>query len=127
MNFHSILFEGSENRNRGEKIEPPVFFRDLNFDQIVDAITAGREEYNLKPFFCARLPDLAAIEYRHEIMRDLEREALFRSIKSFSIQMHSMRVHLTASEKSYYKYQKGALFLEAAEIYWNRITRSTRT
>jgi DNA mismatch repair ATPase MutS len=117
MSFHSILFEGSDDGNRGETIETPVFFRDLNLDQIVDEITASREEYNLKPFFCTRLTNLDGIAYRHEVMRDLENEVLFQSIKSFSTQMHSVRAYLTTADKLYYKYQQEAWFLEAAEIY----------
>jgi DNA mismatch repair protein MutS len=121
--FKSILFEPAGARTRGDKIEPPAFFRDLNLDQIVDAITAGREEYNLKPFFYTRVTNPDGIAYRHEVMRDLERDALFHSIKSFSTQMHGMRVRLAASEKSYYKYQKEALFLEAAEIYCDAVEK----
>ena len=79
--FHSILFEFPDSGNLGDTIEPPDFFRDLNLDQIVNAITASREEYNLKPFFYARLTDLAAIVYRQEIMRDLESEPLFVGVK----------------------------------------------
>ncbi len=51
INFHSILFETSYAENPKVKIEPSDFVHDLNIDQIVDAITAVREEYNLKPFF----------------------------------------------------------------------------
>jgi DNA mismatch repair ATPase MutS len=121
MSFHSILFEGSDDGNRGETPEAPPFFRDLNLDQIVDAITAGRQEYDLKPFFYTRLTDLAAIAYRHEIMRDLENEVLFQGIKSFSRKMRTMREHLTAAGKLYYKYQKERWLLDAVNIYGEAI------
>jgi DNA mismatch repair ATPase MutS len=121
MSFHSILFEGSDDGNNGETPEAPACFRDLNLDQIVDAITAGRQEYDLKPFFYTRLTDLAAIAYRHEIMRDLENEVLFQGIKSFSTQMRTMREHLASAEKLYYKYQKERWLLDAVNIYGEAI------
>ena len=120
MSFHSILFEGSDDGNR-PTVEAPAFFRDLNLDQIVDAVTAGRQEYDLKPFFYTPLTDLAAIAYRHAIMRDLENDVLFQRIKSFSRQMRTMRAHLAAAEKLYYKYHKEGWFLDAVEIYCEAI------
>ncbi|MGH7988960.1 MAG: MutS-related protein [Limisphaerales bacterium] len=121
--FHSILFESSDSGIVGDKIELPDFFRDLNLDQIVDAITRDREEYNLKPFFYTRLTNLAAIVYRQEIMRDLEREPLFAGIKSFSNQMHAMRNHLAAAQNWQYKYSKERWFLDAAETYCDAVTQ----
>jgi hypothetical protein len=115
--FRSILFDGENAGNCGEESETPEFFRDLNLDQIVDVITAGRDEYNLKPFFCARLTDPALIEYRQQVTHDLEDEALFQSIKSFANRLRTMRVHLTAAKERYYKYEKEAWFLEAVEDY----------
>ena len=72
MTFHSILFERTEDSIKKETLEAPDFFVDLNLDQIIDAITAGKQEYHLKPLFYTSLNDIDAIEYRHEIMRDLE-------------------------------------------------------
>jgi len=115
--FRSILFGGTNGADVEPSADAPAFFRDLNLDQIVDAITADRDEYNLKPFFYARLTDLAAIEYRQQVMRDLENEPLFESLRSFSKHMRLVREHLTAAEKRYYKYEKEAWFLDAVELY----------
>lgn len=117
VTFHSILFERTEGGTKKETIEAPDFFADLNLDQVIDAITAGREEYNLKPFFYISLKDTGAIQYRHEIMRDLENKILFEHIKSFAQKMRAMREHLAQADKLHYKYQKERWFLDAVEIY----------
>ena len=122
MTFHSILFEGPEDGKR-QMIEAPAFFRDLNLDKVVDAVTAGREEYDLKPYFYTPLTDIEAIAYRHEIMRDLENEDVFQSIKLFSRQMSMMRQHLTGADKLYYKYQKERWFLDAVEVYCEAVAQ----
>ncbi|RKL63588.1 DNA mismatch repair protein MutS, partial [Thermoanaerobacteraceae bacterium SP2] len=94
---------------------------DLNLDQIIDAITAGKQEYNLKPFFYTSLNDIDAIKYRHEIMLDLENKILFENIKSFAQRMRAMREHLAQKDKLYYKYQKESWFLDAVEIYCDAV------
>ena len=119
--FHSILFATPEDRV-DKSLEAPVFFVDLNCDQVVDAITAGREEYNLKPFFYAHLRRVDAIEYRQEVMQDLEQSALLRQVNAFAQEMRRMREHLGRAGKLHYKEQKQAWFLDAVEIYCDAIT-----
>jgi len=121
MSFHSILFEGTEDSITKETLEAPIFFIDLNLDQIIDAITAGKQEYNLKPFFYTPLNDVDAVKYRHEIFRDLENKKMFEDIKSFSQKMRTMREHLAKADKLYYKYQKERWFLETIEIYCDAV------
>ena len=117
MVFHSILFENSKESKKKETFDVPIFFRDLNLDQIIDAITAGKEEYNLKPFFYTSLNDIDAIKYRQEIARDLENETLLEKIKSFALKMSATRRHLALVNKLYYKHHKEGWFLEAVNIY----------
>ncbi len=67
MPFQSILFDNPESGREINKQEAPDFFADLNLDQIVESITSGRDEYNLKPFFYIPLKRVEAINYRQEI------------------------------------------------------------
>jgi DNA mismatch repair protein MutS len=122
MTFHSILFERPEDSPKEELLEAPVFFVDLNLDQIVDAITAGKEAYHLKPFFYISLNDVEAIKYRQEISQDLENEILLANIDSFALKMTTMRRYLSLEEELYYKYHKEAWFLEAVQIYCETVT-----
>ncbi len=125
--FQSILFK--ERENSGEKrifnnnaLPVPSFFADLNLDQIINTITAGREEYNLKTFFYTSLNDIATIKYRQEITHDLENELLFENIKSFTQKMVTIRRYLALVEKLYYKYHKEGWFLEAADMYCDAVS-----
>ena len=115
--FRSILFDESGPGADIDGREAPEFFTDLNLDQVVASITAGREEYDLKPFFHTLLNRVETIHYRHDIFRDLENKVLFGQITSFARKMRAMRGHLAQADKLHYKYQKQRWFLEAADIY----------
>jgi len=121
--FCSVLFDRAEDRARVERAQEPALFRDLNLDQVIAAITIGREEYDLKPFFYVPLRDVAAVEYRQEILRDLEPEAVRESIRSFAQKMRSMRGLLGQVDKLHYTYQKESWFFDAAETYGEAVSR----
>jgi DNA mismatch repair protein MutS len=120
MRFQSILFKNPDARI-DDTLEAPDFFIDLNLDQIINAITAGKQEYYLKPFFYSPMKDTDAIEYRQEVMRDLENEILFEKINSFAQKMGLMGSHLAQAEKLHYKYQQEKWFLDAVDIYCGAI------
>ena len=117
--FHGILFDEAD-----AVIEPdqPAFFADLNLDQIVEAVTAGRAEYDLAPFFYTRLRTAEAIAYRHEILRDLADRALAESVAWFAGQMRAMREHLAQAAKLHYPRQRQSWFLDAVAIYCDAVT-----
>jgi DNA mismatch repair protein MutS len=119
--FHSILFDRSAASGEVRE-DPPEFFTDLNLDQIVEAIVAGRAEYNLKPFFYTPLNCVETIEYRQEIFKDLENPVLAGLIRSFAHEMREMRSHLAQTEKSYYHREKQAWFLDAVDGYCAAVT-----
>ena len=95
----------------------------LNLDQVVAAITARRDEYNLKPFFHAPPPDLETVHYRHEVMQDLEQETVIDFVKAFSAKMRSMREQIARLNKLHYRFQKEAVFLDAIAFYCDAVAQ----
>ncbi len=126
MVFQSILLQDTAEPLADGQLTVPEFFVDLNLDQIVSAITAGREEYDLKPFFYVPLHDIDTINFRHEIMQDLERSSLLDSIKHFAQSMRAVREHLAIFGKLYYQRQKERWFLDAVNVYCDAVVRLVR-
>ncbi|HEY6999139.1 MAG TPA: DNA mismatch repair protein MutS, partial [Candidatus Binatia bacterium] len=126
MPFQSILFERTADAATSETTEAPDFFLDLNLNQVIDAITAEKEEYKLKPFFYSSLHDPGAIQYRQEIIRDLEDSVVFDSVKWFAQQMRAVREQLAEADKLEYKWQKDSSFLDAVDIYCDAVADLVR-
>ena len=116
MTFHSILYE-TEKNIIDDKLEAPGFFKDLNLGQVIDSITEGKKDYNLKPFFYSCFNDKRTIEYRQEIMRDLENEVISGYIKSFAKGISTIRNYISLTKNLEYKYHKEGWFLETVGIY----------
>lgn len=126
MTFQSILFHNIADRDSEERLTAPDFFVDLNLDQVIAAITADKEEYDLLPFFYMPLHDVDAITYRHEIMQALEEMRLFDNIKAFAESMRAMRGHRAQAEKLHYRRQQERWFLLAVNTYCSAVTRLYR-
>ncbi|CAG0945083.1 partial DNA mismatch repair protein MutS, partial [Anaerolineae bacterium] len=126
MTFHSILFERIEDSIREEPLEQPAFFADLNLDQVINAITARKKEYNLKPFFYMPLRDVETIHYRHQVMQDMEDATLMAHINAFAEKMILVRRYLTLVKKLDFSHHKKGWFLEAALVYCDAVTELAR-
>lgn len=115
--MRSILFGWSDADTPELSLEEPACFHELNLDQVVAAVTAGKQEYDLVPFFRTLLRDPDAVLYRQQVFQDLEDEFLFESIKSFEGRMRITRRHLVFSEKLDYRYQKELWLLDSIDRY----------
>ena len=62
------------------------------------------------------------MEYRHQILQDMEDQALWRALAEFADRMRDMRKHLEQSAKLRYRYQKESWFLDAARIYCQAVS-----
>ena len=116
MGFNGILFDWPHSLD-ADQPEEPACFGDLHLDQVLASMTAGREDYDLKPFFYTPLRDIGAVRYRHEVICDLEKPEVLGSVRAFAEQMRRMREHLAQVGKLRYKQQKQRWFLDAVDSY----------
>jgi hypothetical protein len=103
----------------------PEFFRDLNLDQVVEAMVAGREGYDLAPFFYTPV-SRAEVRYRQAVMGDLEIRSVLEHVTGFAATMRRMGEHVRRSAKLHYRYQQESVFLQAAELYVKAVTDLAR-
>jgi DNA mismatch repair protein MutS len=122
----SILFSRPEAKAEGLILDQPQCFPDLNLDQLLDSITAGRKEYHLEPFFYTLLGSTDEVRYRHEVFWDLEQEQLLEAVRSFSAGMSAMRQNLALAEKLEYRYEKKRWLLEAIDAYCDAVSALAR-
>jgi len=118
--FESIL------RPVGLPDEPgidPDYFHDLHLDEIVRSVTAGRDPYDLVPFFRERATDVETVRYRQQVFRDLDRQPVMSVIRSFAAGMREVRAHRDLAAKAYYGYERERWVLEAAST-WCRTSRA---
>jgi hypothetical protein len=121
--FQSILFPKGESSEEIDRRSEPDCFPDLNLDQVVTAVTAARDEYNLKPFYYASFRDRAVIQYRHDVFRDLERPPTVEAMRCFASAVQGLRGYLGQAEKLYYERQKQRCLLDGIDIYCGAVRR----
>lgn len=120
MTFNSILFKNKPEEYPIIKSEPS-FFTDLNLDQVVEAATKGKQDYNLQPYFYSPLHDEDSIAYRQAVFQDLENDFLYETISEFAGKMVLVRRYLGVVEKSHFKFHQMGWQLEAALTYCDAI------
>jgi DNA mismatch repair protein MutS len=115
VDFRSILDEEEPAAWDGS-VQAPECLADLNLDQVIDAIVGADNEYELRPFFLSPLATARAVEYRHEVMRDLESDRTFGYVTEFASAMRRVREQLVKAAKVN-QLQSQRLFLDAQRTY----------
>ena len=114
--FTSILYAELGPDGPVERGEP-AYFGDLNLNQVLASMLAAGEQAELAPFFCEPLHDAQAVRYRHEILRDLEREDVSRGVAAFTARMAEVRTLLGRVAKLRHVHQRERVFLSAVGVY----------
>jgi DNA mismatch repair protein MutS len=118
--FQSILRPGGV--ADGSTVDPD-YFHDLHLDEIVRSVTAGRDPYDLVPFFRERVTDVETVEYRQQVFRDLDRQPVISVVRSFAAGMREVGAHRDLAAKAYYGYERERWVLAAAST-WCRTIRA---
>ncbi|WP_350275059.1 hypothetical protein [Kribbella sp. HUAS MG21] len=113
----SVLFEYAEDSTTAREPTGREAFRDLQLEQIVAAVTAGRAEYDLAPLFRAAASSPETVAYRHEVARDLETVAVARTVRDFAARMVSTRTGLRQARSLHHELQRQRWQLTAAATY----------
>lgn len=100
-----------------EKTQAPDYFDDLNMNQVVDWITASKQEYNLKPCYYTAVQDEQTIQFRQEIVRDLLEETLLSKLQTFAAQMVILRRYRKLIGDLQHQNHREGWFLEAVLVY----------
>ncbi|HVW46762.1 MAG TPA: hypothetical protein VHA76_06905 [Solirubrobacterales bacterium] len=124
--FESILFAPGATPAGLEEVAAPDCLHDLNLDQVIEAITALRPSFDLRPFFLALLDEQEAIEYRHEVLRDLEDDEIRAKVDAFAAGMERMRKALDRADGTRHPRQRQAWFLQAVGLYRETIDALAR-
>ncbi|GGK79843.1 MutS-related protein [Mangrovihabitans endophyticus] len=122
--FASILFDDPADRAGIDARHEPDVFGDLNLDQVVAAVTRGRETYNLAPYFYTPVHE-RTVGYRHDVLRELQQPDVRGAVTEFAKQMRAVRRHLEQVKALYYQRQKQLWFLDAIHLYSQAVTGLT--
>ncbi|MFI0938522.1 hypothetical protein [Streptomyces sp. NPDC021020] len=95
----------------------PSFFGDLNLDQVVRDLTAGRKDHDLAPFFHTPIRTLETVAHRQAVFRDLEDPDLVAGVAAFGSRMREARQQLRQAHRLHHPYQRESWFLDAVGTY----------
>jgi len=113
----SVIFPSVEQATRAESAPEPSCWYDLHLDDIAGAMLAGREGFGLAPLLFARLDDVDAVRWRHEVLADLERPEVDTCVRAFARGMATLRRDLGLAAHLYEPVQRRWWRLEAARTY----------
>ena len=122
MAFRSLLGEPSAAAPQLDTRQAPPFFRDLNLDQVIAAVIARRDAYDLAPFFYSPVTDLDTIRFRQEVFADLERDEVRRLFTEFAEQelvrrYADQRRAMRQDDLGFGHYHRARAFLNAVVSY----------
>lgn len=110
----SILFPAGDAATGADAA--PDCLSDLHLDEIITAINAGHAD-DVDRYFRQPLPDVAAIEHRHQVFRDLQDERIRQPITDFVNGLRTMRHRREQARELRHPLQRQGWFIYAVQTY----------
>ena len=121
MDFINTGILGCSEAYFEKALAEPVFFVDLNLDQVIACIQSERSDYDIKRYF-NRLPeDVTVAKERVKMLRALENKELFSAFLKFSDQMLEARNYAVKYERAGFELQRQRFLLDCGAAYINGI------
>jgi DNA mismatch repair protein MutS len=96
---------------------PQDTWEDLGLDRMVDAMIAAGSPETIRDLLNTLPADPAVVEYRQQIARDFEREAVAELFRTAVAGFAAVARDLSRSQQAYYRLQRDRWHLGAAEAY----------
>lgn len=106
-----------DGRQLASEVPQPQCFVDLNLDQVMRDLVAGREFYELLPILHTPLTTIEAVRFRQAVMADVDLPDIQASIRGFAQAMAATRQALERAGERYRVRQQHRWFLHAVEHY----------
>lgn len=126
MEFKSILYQTDYAEKPVDN--EPIYFKNLNLDQLINAITLDKDDYNLKSFFYSPLKHMENILFRQAIVKDLANDDFFSSSASFSEKIFALNhefsqclTSLNRAGDNHQDYLEKGKYLDIIETYCEEI------
>lgn len=117
--FHSIL--DAHNVAAEEKIKRPVFYQDLNLDQLIDVIARSNNTYEIKDYFYYFPANEVCERYRREVYQDVKKPCLNVALNTFCEGMYKVRHKMENINKVNLVIQQKAWHISGAAEYANAL------
>jgi len=115
MQFSSILFN---HNSRAEELSSALdFYKDLNLDQIIDAVISYKKEFDIKRYFY--MPQISKEDtiYRQDIVKDLQIDRFYLKVDEFSNKILQIIQYRDMIKNLEYKEYKNGWFLQMLLLY----------
>jgi hypothetical protein len=116
--FRSLLFPDADMAFVSRE---PECFHDLGLDQLVDAITATREEYDLVPIYRTPVRDVNVVTYRQKVYADLAQPRVHEAVMAFAEELRLHRARVEQAAKLYAQQQRPFWMLSGMLTYHSAV------